>query len=180
MIKFFFIFIFIILQSCSKPNTVLICGDHICVNKNEAEKYFEENLSLEVKIIDNNKEESFDLVELNLKDNQRDREISVVKKEKTNKKIKALTEKEIKKIKKDIKKKKIKERIVKKEQNTKKDKLKVTKNKKIPKKNRDIVNKNNNIVDVCTILDKCSIDEISKYLIKLGKKKNFPDITLRE
>ena len=180
MVKFFFIFIFIILQSCSKPKTVLICGDHICVNKKEAEQYFEENLSLEVKIIDNNKEESFDLVELNLKDNQKDREISVVKKETTNKKIKALTEKEIKKIKKDIKKKKIKERIVKKEQNTKKDKLKVTKNKKIPKKNRDIVNKNNNTLDVCTILEKCSIDEISKYLIKLGKKKNFPDITLRE
>ena len=93
MVKFFFIFIFIILQSCSKPKTVLICGDHICVNKNEAEQYFEENLSLEVKIIDNNKEESFDLVELNLKDSQKDREISVVKKEKTNKKIKALTEK---------------------------------------------------------------------------------------
>ena len=90
------------------------------------------------------KEESFDLVELNLKDNQKDREISVVKKEKTNKKIKALTEKEIKKIKKDIKKKRTKERIVKKKQNTKEEKLKVTKNKKIPKKGRDIVNKNNN------------------------------------
>ena len=180
MIKFFFILIFIILQSCSKPKTVLICGDHICVNKNEAEQYFEENLSLEVKIIDNKKEESFDLIELNLKDNQKDREISVVKKEKTNKKIKALTEKEIKKIKKNIKKKKEKERIVKKNQNTKVEKLKVTKNKKIPKKNRDIVNKNNKTFDVCTILEKCSIDEISKYLIKLGKKKNFPDITLRE
>ena len=180
MIKFFFIFLFLILQSCSKPKTVLICGDHICVNKNEAEQYFEENLSLEVKIIDNIKEESFDLVELNLKENQKNREISIVKKEKTNKKIKALTEKEIKKIKKDIKEKRTKERIVKKKQNTNEGKLKVTKNKKIPKKNRDIVNKNNNLVDVCTILDKCSIDEISKYLIKLGKKKNFPDITLRE
>ena len=115
-----------------------------------------------------------------LRDNQKDREISVVKKEKTNKKIKVLTEKEIKKIKKDIKKKKTKERIVKKEQNTKEGKLKVTKNKKIPKKNRNIVNKNNNTFDVCTILEKCSIDEISKYLIKLGKKKNFPDITFRE
>ena len=180
MIKFFFIFLFLILQSCSKPKTVLICGDHICVNKNEAEQYFEENLSLEVKIIDNIKEDSFDLVELNLKDNQKNREISIVKKEKTNKKIKALTEKEIKKIKKNIKEKRTKERIAKKKQNTYEGKLKVTKNNKIPKKNIDIVNKNNNTVDVCTILDKCSIDEISKYLIKLGKKKNFPDITLRE
>ena len=42
------------------------------------------------------------------------------------------------------------------------------------------MNKNNSTFDVCTILEKCSIDEISKYLIKLGKKKNFPDITLRE
>ena len=114
MIKFFFIFLFLILQSCSKPKTVLICGDHVCVNKNEAEQYFEENLSLEVKIIDNIKEESFDLVELNLKENQKNREISIVKKEKTNKKIKALTEKEIKKIKKNIKEKRTKERIAKK------------------------------------------------------------------
>ena len=37
-----------------------------------------------------------------------------------------------------------------------------------------------NIIDICTILDNCSIEEISKYLIKLGKKRNFPDITIRE
>ena len=111
MIKFFFIFLFLILQSCSKPKTVLICGDHICVNKNEAEQYFEENLSLEVKIIDNIKEESFDLVELNLKENQKNREISIVKKEKTNKKIKALTEKEIKKIKKILRKREQKKEL---------------------------------------------------------------------
>ena len=51
--KFFFILlIFVLLQSCSKPKTVLICGDHICINKKEAEQYFEENLSIEVKVID--------------------------------------------------------------------------------------------------------------------------------
>ena len=37
------------LAACSKPKTVLICGDHICVNQTEAEQYFEENLSIEVK-----------------------------------------------------------------------------------------------------------------------------------
>ena len=180
MIKFFFIFILIALQSCAKPKTVLICGDHICVNKNEAERYFEENLSLEVKIIENIKKESFDLVELNLKNNQDKREISVVKKEKTNKKIKVLSKKEIKQIKKNIKNKKTKKNIVKKKQIIQEGKLKVTQNKKILNKSRNIVNKNNKIIDVCTILDKCNIDEISKYLIKLGKKKSFPDITLRE
>ena len=29
------------------------------------------------------------------------------------------------------------------------------------------------IVDVCTILEKCNIEEISKYLIEIGKKKVF-------
>ena len=180
MIKFFFIFILIALQSCSKPKTVLICGDHICVNKNEAERYFEENLSLEVKIIDNIKKESFDLVELNLKNNQDKREISIVKKEKTNKKIKVLSKKEIKLIKKNIKNKNTKKSVVKKKQKIQEGKLKVTQNKTILNKSRNIVNKNNKTIDVCTILDKCNIDEISKYLIKLGKKKNFPDITKRE
>ncbi len=37
-----------------------------------------------------------------------------------------------------------------------------------------------NVVDVCTILEKCSIDEISRYLIKQGKKKDYPDITTRQ
>ena len=29
---------------CGKPKIVLICGDHVCVNKSEAEQYFEKNL----------------------------------------------------------------------------------------------------------------------------------------
>ena len=52
------------------------------------------------------------------------------------------------------------------------------------KKTYKLLNKTNinkvNKVDVCTIIEKCSIDEISKYLIKLGKKRDFPDITSRE
>ena len=35
-------------------------------------------------------------------------------------------------------------------------------------------------VDICTILDECSIDEISKYLVEQGMNKQFPDITTRE
>ena len=37
-----------------------------------------------------------------------------------------------------------------------------------------------NFNDVCTILKNCSIDEISKYLLELGKNKDFPDITKRQ
>ena len=52
------------------------------------------------------------------------------------------------------------------------------------KKNINIIQKNVNkknkdVLDVCTILEKCSIDEISKYLLEQGNKKDFPDITSR-
>ena len=79
MIKLFLIIIFVLLQSCSKPKTVLICGDHECINKKEAKLYFEENLSLEVKIIDPKNKDNFDLVELNLKKNIKRREVKLQK-----------------------------------------------------------------------------------------------------
>ena len=60
------------LANCSKPKTVLICGDHVCVNKAEAEQFFEENLSIEVKIIDKKKTKpEINLVELNLNKEKR-------------------------------------------------------------------------------------------------------------
>ncbi len=180
MIKFFLIIFLVIFQSCSKPKTVLICGDHVCVNKNEAKQYFEENLSLEVKIIDNKKNKNFDLVELNLKGNSEKKKVSIVKKDKTQKKIKALSNKEIREIKKKIKTKKKDDRPKKNKIKKQNDKSKTLTEERIIKKNKKIVNKDNMSNDICTILDKCSIDEISKYLIKLGKKKNFPDITIRE
>ena len=50
--KYFFM-LFLLVVSCSKPEIVHICGDHVCVNKDEARQYFEDNLSLEVKVINN-------------------------------------------------------------------------------------------------------------------------------
>ena len=181
MNKFLIIIFIIIFQSCTKPKTVLICGDHVCINKNEANQYFEENLSLEVKIVDAKRKENFNLVELNLKKNPEKKQISIIKKEKTKKKLKSLSDKEISEIKynikkkKKIKKEKITKTIVKKEER----KFKASNIKEKLKKSTN-VNKNNNVIDVCTILDKCSIDEISKYLIKIGTKRDFPDITTRE
>ena len=87
--RLIFLSILIILVSnCSKTKTVLICGDHVCINKTEAKQYFEENLSLEVKIIDQNKKQEIDLVELNLRNNDKEKKVSVIKKEVTNKKLK--------------------------------------------------------------------------------------------
>ena len=45
---------------------------------------------------------------------------------------------------------------------------------------KDNASKNFKVVDICTILEKCSIDEISKYLLEQGKKKDFPDLTIRQ
>ena len=101
-----FIFSILIFQGCAKQKAILICGDHICVNNNEAKQYFEENLSLEIKIIEKSKENYVDLVQLNLKDNSEKRkEINILKKDKTDQVIKSLSNEEIKKIKENIKKK---------------------------------------------------------------------------
>ena len=48
-------FFLILISSCTKSKSVLICGDHVCINKAEAKKYFEENLEIEVKIVSENK-----------------------------------------------------------------------------------------------------------------------------
>ena len=66
MIRIVFFLFLLILVSCNKPKTVMICGDHECINRVEAKQFFEENLTLEVKIIDNKKSKVVDLVELNL------------------------------------------------------------------------------------------------------------------
>ena len=178
MKNFCFILSFILLLSCGKPKTVLICGDHICVNKKEAEIYFQENLSIEVKIIDDRKKD-LDLVELNLRNSRDDenREIFIKEKSETKKQIKTLTNNEIKSIKEKIKKKEKNIKIAK-----KKDiKLDQNENDKISNNKIPILNnKNNKVVDVCTLIEKCSIDEISKYLTKEGNKKGYPDISIKK
>ena len=161
---------FIFILSCNKPKTVLICGDHKCINNTEAKQYFEENLTLEVKIIDKKQKEKIDLVELNINEKSEKKEVNIKKKEKTNQKVKPLSQKEIKEIKKRIKDKK-NQKVVKKEKNIKK--VKDIEN------NLKKVSKSRNKVDVCELIEQCTIEEISKYLIKMGKKKGFPDITFR-
>ena len=188
-IYLFFLLIFSI--SCSKPKTVLICGDHVCVNKAEAEQYFEENLTIEVKIIDQKIESEIDLVELNLADSKNGkRKISLSSKNDTNVSLKTLSNQEIINIKENIKIKKIENKLAKKNFKKNKDiieKQNSSKNieeKKIFKEDKPIQKKVNkdikNEVDICTILEKCSIDEISKYLLEQGRNKKYPDITKRQ
>ncbi len=155
----------------------MICGDHVCINKLEAKQYFEENLSIEVKILNQDKNKEEDLVQLNLDNSfENKRKISIKKKENTEKSIKTLSKNEIKDIKNKIAKKN-------KINRTKKNKLSVKSEIKIDNTNKKSLKVNKNIyevVDVCTIIEKCSIEEISKYLINQGKKRDYPDITLKE
>ncbi len=196
MKNIYFLFIFMFLLNCSKSKTVLICGDHVCVNKAEANQYFEENLSIEVKVIEKKTSNSFDLIELNLKENQGKREINISTKKNTDKNVKVLSKKEISIIKENIKNKKkgtkIAKKVHKKDKLNKKKPEKIKENlKKINVKNQEKNIQQNNIIknnqnkirkdvfDVCTVLEKCNIEEISKYLIKHGKNKGFPDLTKR-
>ena len=187
-------FLLFLLTNCNKPKAILICGDHICINKAEAEQFFEENLSLEVKIIDKKIKKEVDLIELNLKEKPSgERKITLLTKKDTLKELKTLSNDEKEKIKKNIINKKKEMRAAKKKENNvkKADNKKNYKNENNTKKsnknplNSKIIRNNNNkkstaIVDVCTILDKCNIDEISKFLLEQGRKKRYPDITIRE
>ena len=192
----FLLIITLLLNNCTKPKTVFICGDHVCVNKSEAKQYFEENLTIEVKILNEKASKEINLVELNLNENfNKKKEINVFSKEKTNKSLKVLSNDEIIKIKEKIKRKnkdkqkdkKVAKKVIDKKDKARKKKItekkvKLKKNKSFNDEiNKDNVNKNNNdTVDICTILKKCSIDEISKYLLEKGNKKAFPDITIRQ
>ena len=187
MKKLLLFLIILIIYGCNKPKTVLICGDHVCVNKAEAEQYFEENLTLEVRVVDKKKSKEINLVEINLESNSEGKkEISIFNKKQTSKKLKELSDSEIKKKKAELKKrKKIKNKEIKAKKITKQAKLEKSREKKKPQDNiiktKRIVNKpSKKITDICAILEKCSIDEISKYLVKQGEERKFPDITTRE
>ena len=195
MKRLIFLLVIFTIYGCSKPKTVLICGDHVCVNKAEANQYFEDNLTLEVRIIDSKNIKEINLVQINLKTNaDGKKEVNVLDKKQSNKELKKLSVFEIKKKKEDLRKrKKVKKKIDKKIRASKQTKL--TKDKKDEKTHVQIVNKKKEnedrvvkrtikqvkkIDDICIILEKCNIDEITKYLVKQGKKKNYPDIANRE
>ena len=161
------IFLFMIVNSFSENQPVDIWN----IDKNETQ------INLENKELKSDPEINLEKSGINVfnmqNNNEGKRKVSISHKKDTNKSLKILSKNEIEKIKKEIKLKKINKKTVKKETQIVK-----TQNLKSIKKN---VNKEKiNVVDVCTILEKCSIDEISKYLLEQGKKKNFPDLTTRQ
>ena len=163
--RYLLLFLVLLFYSCTNSKSVLICGDHVCINKNEAKQYFEENLTIEVQIISKNKKSSFNLVELNI--NSEETNIQVIKK--NNKVVKKLSKEKIK-----IKKNKIKAK-----RNSKLEK-KETKVKNIEKKKTIMKTKKIDPLDICFKLEKCDIDSITDYLIKISNDKSYPNISIRE
>ena len=109
VILIFLLILFI--NGCSKPKAVLICGDHVCINKDEAQQFFEENMSIEVKIVDPKEKKEINLVELNLMKDTEKKNIKVSKKDKIKRDIRILTNDEIEKKKLEINKKKIAKKV---------------------------------------------------------------------
>ena len=156
----------IILYGCSTSKSVLICGDHECINKEEAKLFFEENLTIEVKVITKNKEKNFSLVKMNL-----DKESENIKilKSKNKKIVKKLSKDEIKLKKNEIKEKKNRTKKV--SANKNKKKIEPVSSIKTEKSMN-----NKNPLNICSILEKCNIDTISDYLIKQSLTKDYPNI----
>ena len=111
---------------------------------------------------------------MNLENTNNKKNIKINKKQTIENNIKVLSRKEINEIKKQVK---IKSKTKKKDINSYK-KEKIIKKKNIARGNTS----QENIIfeDICKKIKKCNIDEITKYIINEGKKKNFPDITKRQ
>ena len=183
--KFLVILLALFLTACSTQKKVFICGDHECINKDEARMYFEKNLSIELKIIENKKEEFFNLVKLNDKKSSKESKKNIkILKSKRNKQIRKLSNKEILKKKEEIKnnkkahnkEKKVK-KIVKKETKSKINEN--TQKKKIKKKEKTRNIELTEYKNICTILNKCDIEEIAHLLIKEGNIKDYPELNAR-
>ena len=181
-----YLFFYLFLIGCASSKSVLICGDHECINKREADLYFQENMSIEVKIFEKKekKEKIYDLVKLNSGINKNNTVIEVSEKEILNNEIKQLTKEEIIKKKREIKEKTKVAKLTKK--NMSENKKIILNNKSANefsklKKEVRLSNKNleshSKLDDICRNLEKCNINEIAKYLTNLSKKKKFPDIT---
>ena len=176
--KYLLFFSLIFLISCSGNKYVYVCGDRECLDKKEADEYFSKNLSLEVRILNKDKDQSINLVKLNIKSS--DNNLNEKSSNQKNIKTPSMDDKKLLKEQRKLAKIKIKE--------DKKQKKKLSKinKKKIKKKTisnkTEIKRSKNNIIYVdtnklCADLNKCDIDEISEYLIKAGIEKEYPNIT---
>ena len=162
-----FLLLLIFILSCSNLNNygtkkIYICGDHPCANKKEVKNYFENNISIEVYTVASKKRKAnqYDLVQLNMSKEEKDKYISFTESEK--------------RIKNKIKNRKKNKKIV--LQNDKKVK-KVAKKSAKQKKQRKKTLPNLTLVRLCKNLNECDIDEVAKVILNMDKSKKYPDLS---
>ena len=156
--KILFIFFFILFGcstfSDSKVKKVYICGDHECKNKKEINEYFENNISIEIYTVSNSskKNKDFDLVELNMSNEDKRNLVSA-----------------------DVQEKQIREKIKKRNKisklNIKKGENNILNRKR---KSRPKIT----LVRICKNLQECDINNVTNIIIKKGNDKKYPDLTI--
>ena len=206
--KFIYPLFFLILLSCNTTKKEYVCGDHPCIDKKEFNEYFSKNLTIEIKSQDNKKNKSVDLIKLNKNssnikkyDNKNSKKKEKIRKKNEKEKLKAekirlLEERKIRK--KEEKNKAELAQIAKlKEKNQKPTKNEIINNgeqvnkivdkiyedkkplEQVTEKTVSIDSvKTENVKSICDEIKDCDIDKIAELLIKKGREKNFPDITL--
>ena len=151
-------FLFFFLAHCSsitgdKTQKIYICGDHECADKKEINNYFKNNISIEVYTLSDSTKKDYDLVELNMTKEDKNKIVST-----------------------EIKRKKLKERLKKR---PKVKKVKVNKGEIIDGKKRRIDKPKITLVRICKDIQECDIDEVANKIFKIGNEKKFPNLTIK-
>ena len=154
----FLIFLLLFLISCSsltgeKTQKIYICGDRECANRKEINDYFKNNISIEVYTLTNDSKKDYDLVELNMTKEDKNKIVSTA-----------------------VKRKKLKETLKKR---AKIEKVKVNKGENIKRVKKRIKKSKVTLVRICKNIQECDIDEVAKKIFQTGKVKKFPDLTIK-
>ena len=75
--KYIYFLFFILLFTCQSNRQTYICGDRPCVNKKEFNQYFSKNLIIEVQTKKSKKNRSIDLVKINTKTNEPEKDNAI-------------------------------------------------------------------------------------------------------
>ena len=155
--KYLFLLIFFLAHCSSitgdKTQKIYICGDHECADKKEINNYFKNNISIEVYTLSDSTKKDYDLVELNMTKEDKNKIVST-----------------------EIKRKKLKERLKKR---PKVKKVKVNKGEIIDGKKRRIDKPKITLVRICKDIQECDIDEVANKIFKIGNEKKFPNLTIK-
>ncbi len=151
-------FLFFFLAHCSsitgdKTQKIYICGDHECADKKEINNYFKNNISIEVYTLSDSPKKDYDLVELNMTNEDKNKIVST-----------------------EIKRKKLKESLKKR---PKVKKVKVNKGEIIDGEKRRINKPKITLVRICKDIQECDIDEVANKIFKIGNEKKFPNLTIK-